>query len=124
MMWHEKNLNYLVEEHPVKKLSTWILASLSVVSLGISAFLFVQSQALSKPGDQAPQKVVLTQADGKSFLMEGDPLTESNPALKGGALPYLLEQGWKISSVHMTYSAGTQKEQHAAYFILVRQLLH
>ena len=66
----------------------------------------------------AKQKVVRSRVDGGSFLMHGDPLFGTKPEYDGFALPTLLEEGWKVASVHMTASTGTGGEQHAAYFIL------
>ncbi len=67
------------------------------------------------------QKVVRVRADGGSFLLFGDPLIGSNPALDGGALPTLLEMGWRVASVHMTASAGVNPDQHAALVVMEKK---
>lgn len=66
------------------------------------------------------QKVVRARADGATFLLRGDPLQASDPAMDGAALPALLQSDWSIESVHMTASAGVNGEQHAAFFVLRR----
>jgi len=68
-----------------------------------------------------PQKVVRARADGATFFLSGDPILNTQPSLDGGALPTLLEQGWKIASVHMTASAGVDGEQPAAFFVLEKK---
>mgnify|MGYP001357911240 CR=1 FL=1 len=66
------------------------------------------------------QKMVRACAGGATYLMQGDPLCGSATAFDGAALPTLLEQGWRIVSVHMSASAGVASEQHAAFILLER----
>ncbi|HYG74007.1 MAG TPA: hypothetical protein VEK08_03285 [Planctomycetota bacterium] len=65
------------------------------------------------------QKMVRVRVDGASFPLIGDPLWQTDKAsVDGGAIPYLLEKGWRVASVHMTASAGVNPEQHAALVVL------
>lgn len=64
------------------------------------------------------QRMVRARVDGGTFLMMGDPLIGTDKALDGGAVPYLIGQGYRVVAVHMTASAGVNPEQHAALIML------
>jgi hypothetical protein len=65
--------------------------------------------------------IVRIRADGGSFPLVGDPLWQTDrAAVDGGAIPFLLQNGWRVMSVHMTASAGVNPDQHAALVLLER----
>lgn len=105
-----------------KKTVIWVVVTSLVLGLLTVSLQHSTAQTAPSPkSESATQKAVRVRADGSSFLLTGDPLIGTDKALDGGAIPFLLQQGWRIAQVHMTASAGVNPEQHAAFFVLEKK---
>lgn len=92
--------------------------AIAIVSIFLIMSQSSQAQETKVSAKSNNQKIVKLRVDGGSFLLIGDPLLGTDKALEGSALPFLIEKGWHVDSVHMTGSAGVNLEQHSAYVLI------
>ena len=86
----------------------------SVMAAGVRA-------ADAAKGGGAVQRMVYVRADGTTFFFEGDPLKDkAMPRLDRQALPYLLEKGWRIVSVHMVPEPHKTPDAILALIVLTK----
>lgn len=64
----------------------------------------------------AREKVVAVRKDGGTFLLKGD--REDPDRSRMDVLPKLLEDGWKIRTIHMTASAAVNDDQVLGLVVL------
>jgi hypothetical protein len=85
--------------------------------LGLALAVTAGALLMAFQDDKAKTRVVLLRG-AASYMMEGDPL-KKDARNDGAALPRLLEDGWKIKSMHLA-TAPDKSSDPVGYVIVER----